>query len=175
MVEPSGHCPYLGLKQNRAIRFASPTSEHRCYVSGEAREIPVSQSSYCLSQEHVSCPLYNGLELASTPEGVLGPVPEPPAGGLGSWVGSLSPRDRLIYVGLVALLLLTVLGFGLAALQLLDGQPIFAGNRRQTASPLPAQGGGADPQRAPTQALTPTLAPSQTPLPIPNDPAPPPF
>lgn len=39
MVEPSGHCPYLGLKQNQAIRFASPTPEHRCYAAGQAQEI----------------------------------------------------------------------------------------------------------------------------------------
>ncbi len=60
MSEGATHCPYIGLKQNRAIRFSTPIAEHRCYINGEATEIPVDQSSYCLSQFHTQCPLYMG-------------------------------------------------------------------------------------------------------------------
>lgn len=60
MSEGATHCPYIGLKQNRAIRFSTPTAEHRCYINGEATEVPVDQASYCLSPFHTQCPLYMG-------------------------------------------------------------------------------------------------------------------
>lgn len=60
MSEVATHCPYIGLKQNRAIRFSTPTAEHRCYISGDAMDIPVDQASYCLTQFHTQCPLYMG-------------------------------------------------------------------------------------------------------------------
>src|SRR3954467_15295453 len=99
MTEPNGPCPSLGLKQNRAIRFASPTPEHRCYVSGEPLEIPVDQASYCLSQGHVHCPLYMGLTVPTTSDTptVVGGALVVPAGGVRGWLTTLSPRDRAIY------------------------------------------------------------------------------
>ena len=60
MSDGAKHCPYVGLKQNRSIQFSTPTVEHRCYVSGDALDIPVDQASYCLSQFHTQCPLYMG-------------------------------------------------------------------------------------------------------------------
>lgn len=60
MSEGAPHCPFIGLKQNRAIRFSTPTAEHRCYINGEATEVPVDQASYCLSPFHTQCPLYMG-------------------------------------------------------------------------------------------------------------------
>ena len=60
MSEVATHCPYIGLKQNRAIRFSTSTAEHRCYISGDAMDIPVDQASYCLTQFHTQCPLYMG-------------------------------------------------------------------------------------------------------------------
>jgi spore germination protein GerM len=60
MPERKPHCPYVGLRQNRAVRFSTPSAEHRCHVGGEAMQIPVDQSSYCLSQFHTQCPLYMG-------------------------------------------------------------------------------------------------------------------
>ncbi|MFS8839532.1 hypothetical protein, partial [Synechococcus sp. R6-5] len=93
-----GYCPYLGLKQNRAIRFSSPTPEHRCYVGGEPVEIPVDQSTFCLSRNHVQCPLYMGLTIPSTPATIspAGAATVAP-GSLRGWLGTLSPRDRAIY------------------------------------------------------------------------------
>ncbi len=99
MTEPNSHCPYLGLKQNRAIRFAAPTPEHRCFVSGEPLEIPVDQASYCLAQGHVHCPLYMGLTVpttndAPTPFGGIataGGALVAPTGGMRGWLGTLSP------------------------------------------------------------------------------------
>ncbi|KAB8140423.1 GerMN domain-containing protein [Chloroflexia bacterium SDU3-3] len=115
-MEPSGHCPYLGLKQNRAIRFASPTTEHRCYVSGEPIDIPVNQASFCLAAGHVHCPLYTGSMLPTTQD-VPAPPAEPPAqaeGGMRSWLATLAPRDRAIYtlmlvmLGLIGVISLTL-------------------------------------------------------------------
>jgi hypothetical protein len=116
MVEPSGHCPYLGLKQNQAIRFASPTPEHRCYVSGVAHEIPLvpadHQTRFCLSSAYANCPLYTGLEQPSTPT-VAGafavtvpPTASAPAAVPSGWFASLSRQDRLIYGGMIVLLVI---------------------------------------------------------------------
>ncbi|WP_298821064.1 hypothetical protein [uncultured Chloroflexus sp.] len=128
MVEPSGHCPYLGLKQNQAIRFASPTPEHRCYAAGQAQEIPQVepdyQIRYCLSASHVRCPLYMGMPLptTSTPSTPMpAPVGAPPvtlaspssasAAGLRTWFADLPPRDRFIYSALLVALLLALIGY----------------------------------------------------------------
>jgi spore germination protein GerM len=111
MVEPTGHCPYVGLKQNRAIRFASPTSEHRCYVSGEPLDIPVDQATYCLSQGHVHCPLYMGLTVPTTTDTlptVVGGVAAVPATGVRGWYATLSRRDRIVYAIMLALLAIIV-------------------------------------------------------------------
>src|SRR5512138_5085 len=110
MVEPTGHCPYLGLKQNRAIRFASPTPEHRCYISGEPLEIPVDQASYCLSQGHIHCPLYMGLTIPTTSDAtaVLASAAAVSPSGLRGWYATLSPRDRTVYAIMLAMLAIIV-------------------------------------------------------------------
>ncbi len=69
------HCPYVGLRQNKSIQFSTPTAEHRCYVSGDALDIPVDQASYCLSQFHTQCPLYMGS--LSTPKNPPASVSKP--------------------------------------------------------------------------------------------------
>ena len=127
MTEPNGHCPYLGLKQNRAIRFASPTPEHRCFVSGEPLEIPVDQASYCLAQGHVHCPLYMGLTVpttsdALTPIGSIataGGALVAPTGGMRGWLGTLSPRDRAIYAIMISMLAIIVAIYLFVGLQTL--------------------------------------------------------
>ena len=127
MTEPNGHCPYLGLKQNRAIRFASPTPEHRCFVSGEPLEIPVDQASYCLAQGHVHCPLYMGLTVpttsdAPTPIGGIataGGALVAPTGGMRGWLGTLSPRDRAIYAIMISMLVIIVAIYLFVGLQTL--------------------------------------------------------
>ena len=126
MTEPNGHCPYLGLKQNRAIRFASPTPEHRCFVSGEPLEIPVDQSSYCLAPGHVHCPLYMGLSVPTTSDALMpigGIVTAgalvAPASGMRGWLGTLSPRDRAIYAIMISMLAIIVAIYLFVGLQTL--------------------------------------------------------
>ena len=191
MVEPTGHCPYLGLKQNQAIRFASPTPEHRCYAAGQAQEIPSFepnyQSSYCLSPNHVKCPLYTGSGLPSTP---LPPPPPPrlaPAlatggGGLRGWLAGLAPRDRAIYGLLVGLLGLILLFYAVAGIGLASDGALFGGwgfppaaptdNSGQlpvgTPSPAPA---ATPPSATATDAppsATATRNPTRTPRPAPS-------
>lgn len=100
--EPT-HCPYLGLRQNRAIRFAAPTPEHRCYRNGMPDEIPVDQRSYCLSPQHRTCPLYTGQWDASMqPVGPTVAVRRPALAGQGLASG-MSGRDRSFYVALITL------------------------------------------------------------------------
>jgi hypothetical protein len=157
MVEPSGHCPYLGLKQNQAIRFASPTAEHRCYVTGQAQEIPVAQGDYCLSSGHINCPLYIGLSQPTTPS-VRTKIDERPAPSRGflGWMGGLAPRDRLIYSLLVGLLLLIFAIYAAAGVNLLVTNGL-AGEPSPTALPVATL--------TPAPSATATLVPSATPEP----------
>ncbi|MDQ5850600.1 MAG: hypothetical protein M3380_00745, partial [Chloroflexota bacterium] len=107
MNQPA-HCPYLGLRQNRAIRFATPTPEHRCYHNGTPEEIPVDQRGYCLSPNHVTCPLYTGQwdTFARGGDAAL-VLPQPVPAGRGMLAG-LSSRDRAFYFALVTLVALIV-------------------------------------------------------------------
>jgi spore germination protein GerM len=127
MTEPNAHCPYLGLKQNRAIRFASPTPEHRCFVSGEPLEIPVDQASYCLAQGHVHCPLYMGLTVPTTSDAptsigsiaMAGGALAASNSGMRGWLGTLSPRDRAIYTIMISMLVIIVAIYLFVGLQTL--------------------------------------------------------
>ncbi|MGQ9827877.1 MAG: GerMN domain-containing protein [Roseiflexus sp.] len=176
-----GYCPYLGLKQNRAIRFSSPTPEHRCYVGGEPVEIPVDQSTFCLSHDHVRCPLYMGLTIPSTPT-TIGPsgaatvVP----GGLRGWFGTLSPRDRAIYVLMLGMLAIIILVYVVAGWQALTGSalapsPVDVSPTRSGAVGAPetaiaTQRTSPQPTSPPTATAvppTPTLLPTSTPSPQP--------
>lgn len=173
MVEPTGHCPYLGLKQNRAIRFASPTPEHRCYVSGEPFEIPVDQASYCLSQNHMQCPLYMGLSLPTTneiPTLIDGALLPPPAG-LRSWFSSLSPRDRIIYAIMIGMLVLIIAIYIVAGLQAFLGQPSEQALGNITPSSAPVVQATVELPRATADTIlpTPTDLPTSTPSPRPSE------
>jgi len=177
-----GYCPYLGLKQNRAIRFSSPTPEHRCYVGGEPVEIPVDQSTFCLSRNHVQCPLYMGLTISSTPAtiGPAGTATVAP-GGLRGWLGTLSPRDRAIYALMLGMLAIIILVYVVAGWQALTGGGLIP----STIVASPTSGGavgaletatateGASPQPTPSATATavpptPTLLPTGTPSPQPS-------
>ena len=175
MGEPTGHCPYLGLKQNRAIRFASPTPEHRCYISGEPLEIPVDQSSLCLAQGHVHCPLYMGLTVPTTSDQnptLVAPVVAP-SGGVRGWFASLTPRDRSVYALMLAMLAVIVAIYLLVGLQTLlggGGQPGVGGEPTSLPTGLPTSASLPSATSAPTQAPpTPTDLPTSTPEPAPTD------
>jgi spore germination protein GerM len=193
MTEPNGHCPYLGLKQNRAIRFASPTPEHRCFVSGEPLEIPVDQASYCLAQGHVHCPLYMGLTVPTTSDSqtplggiaATGGALVAPIGGMRGWLGSLSPRDRAIYTIMISMLAIIVAIYLFVGLQtlfqpngsLIGIQPTSVSDTdiAQTAQPAAtdsgaatnptsaASGGQTATSEPPTPTDLPTNVPSATP------------
>lgn len=107
------HCPYLGLRQNRAIRFASPTAEHRCYVNGEAQDIPVDQRTHCLSINHRACPLYTGEWSATTAGGVASAaaIALPRRGARGRLAGR-ELAFYLIATGLALSIIVVWLGIG---------------------------------------------------------------
>jgi spore germination protein GerM len=193
MTEPNSHCPYLGLKQNRAIRFASPTPEHRCYVSGEALEIPVDQANYCLSQGHVHCPLYMGLTVPTTSDAptMIGGMAAAggalaATGGMRGWLSTLPPRDRAIYAIMISMLAIIVAIYLLVGLQTLFGpgdepiivtQPTLAtGQNAVQATPgSGAPTGAANPtasssagQVATSEPPTPTDLPTDVPSPTPT-------
>jgi spore germination protein GerM len=177
MTEPTGHCPFVGLKQNRAIRFSSPTPEHRCYVSGEPGDIPVDQTSFCLSRGHVQCPLYMGLNVPTTQAPPLLPASEPADVGLGGWLASLPARDRAIYalmLGMLALIVLLYLAAGLQSLGFirnpLAANPTSVSTAPATTTPDAPSATAAPPSptTAPTTPPTPTGLPTSTPAPRPT-------
>src|SRR5687767_12882345 len=100
-VDEPTHCPYLGLRQNRAIRFAAPTPEHRCFRNGMPDEIPVDQRDYCLSPQHRTCPLYTGAWDASMRSTGAALAVGPPAMTGRGLVAGLSSRDRTFYMALI--------------------------------------------------------------------------
>lgn len=174
MQEPTGHCPYVGLKQNRAIRFAAPTPEHRCYVTGEPIEIPVDQAQFCLSPGHIHCPLYTGSGLATMD--TVGAVDDyaataPPAG-MSGWISTLSPRDRAIYMlmlGLLALIALVAIVAGLRVLAPASGGSAGQPTRVPSTEPTPVGIAGAA-TAMPTAVLpTPTDLPTSTPRVLPTE------
>jgi spore germination protein GerM len=170
-----GYCPYLGLKQNRAIRFSSPTPEHRCYVGGEPVEIPVDQSTFCLSRNHVQCPLYMGLTIPSTPATISpsGAATIAP-GGLRGWLGTLSPRDRAIYALMLGMLAIIILVYVVAGWQALTGDGLMPSTAVASPTSSGAVGAletatatateGASPQPTPSATAT-AVPPTPTPLP----------
>jgi hypothetical protein len=171
MVEQTGHCPYLGLKQNQAIRFASPTPEHRCYAAGQAQEIPLVQpdyqSAYCLSPGHIKCPLYTGSGLPSTPVLATEHRLEPAlatAGGLKGWLSGLPLRDRLIYLLLLALLGFILTAYAVAGVGLLRGDSLPFGGFG-LGGPPPSTATAASPSPEPTRTPTdkPTAQPTAKP------------
>lgn len=103
----SRHCPHLGLKHTRSIRFASPTPEHRCYIFGEPLPIQVDQRTFCLGDRYPECPRFAGQE-----------APPVPAAGRGvSGGGRAAPRklsklERVICLSLVGLLFAILATYG---------------------------------------------------------------
>jgi len=166
-----GYCPYLGLKQNRAIRFSSPTPEHRCYVGGEPVEIPVDQSTFCLSRNHVQCPLYMGLTIPSTPATISpsGAATIAP-GGLRGWLGTLSPRDRAIYALMLGMLAIIILVYVVAGWQALTGDGLMPSTA--VASPTSSGAVGALETATATQGVSPQPTPSATATAVPPTPTP---
>lgn len=104
----SRHCPHLGLKHTRSIRFSSPTPEHRCYIFGDPLPIYVDQRAFCLGERYPECPRFAGRE--APPADVLAAAGK--AGGrrgglIGFWQ-QLSGRERALYLSLIGLLVLIV-------------------------------------------------------------------
>lgn len=163
MAESTGHCPYLGLKQNRAIRFASPTAEHRCYINGEPTDIPVDQATYCLSSGHVQCPLYMGLTVPSTTEPTVPLAPVSTPGGLRGWYSSLPPRDRLVYTLMLGMLAAIIGIYLFVGLQTLLNRTALPGGDLPT-----TQVAGIATSTAPASTSVPTALPTGD-LPTPTD------
>ncbi len=168
MVDSPNHCPHLGLKQNRAIRFATATPEHRCYVSGEAQEIPVEQDDYCLSHNHVHCPLYMGLSIPSISERDFLQHATFSQDGVWSWFTALSLRDRIIYSVLIVVLLIIIGIYIATALQVLLGNDTATNQPTYVASTMTATNSSepspiADKPSTATDTATPAATDTATP------------
>lgn len=166
MVQSSEHCPHLGLKQNRAIRFASPTPEHRCYVSGAAQSIPVEQATYCLCANYVSCPLYMGLTIPTTSEAATTPAGAARRTGTVAWLQALPARERTIYGALLGFTALIIGIYLVAALRLFSPPPPTNGSSTPTSVAVAAATSVVPPSPSATATATRTPLPTPTPRPV---------
>ncbi|MGC8874759.1 MAG: GerMN domain-containing protein, partial [Chloroflexia bacterium] len=150
------HCPHLGLKHTRAIRFSSPTPEHRCYIFGEPLPIHVDQATYCLGPRYPECPRFAGQEpppapRATGPRGAaagtraLRSAGEP--SGLARFWQQLGRRERVLYLALLGVLLLIVASYGIIVGMV-----------------LPARERAVPPTAWPTLPTVPAVPPTATPL-----------
>jgi len=131
----SRHCPHLGLKHTRSIRFSSPTPEHRCYIFGEPLEIQVDQRTYCLGERYAECPRFAGQEAPPAPAAAR-PARAARSGGkrgglIGFWQG-LGKRDRILYLSLIGLLVAILATYGVVI-----GVILPARNRVAAQTPVP--------------------------------------
>lgn len=109
----SRHCPHLGLKHTRSIRFSSPTPEHRCYIFGEPLEIQIDQREYCLGERYPECPRFAGQEAPPAPAAVRPGRSGGKKGGLAAFWQGLGTRDRALYLSLLGLLVAILATYGI--------------------------------------------------------------
>ncbi|HJP41689.1 MAG TPA: LysM peptidoglycan-binding domain-containing protein [Dehalococcoidia bacterium] len=104
-VDASVACPYLGLFEDADSHATFATEAHRCYrLPNPTRIAAGHQDTYCLNENHVSCPVYIG-EVAGEPQAAAaaqsgtaaaasGDRAAASAGSSGSGGGQLGPRPR---------------------------------------------------------------------------------
>ena len=52
-------CPFVGTDFDRTVHFGYPTHENLCFALTRAEGIEIEhQDTFCLTREHVRCPLY---------------------------------------------------------------------------------------------------------------------
>lgn len=57
------NCPYLGLQYDSSTCHAFPSEHNFCHkVSVPGPVDPDFQASVCLTEDHIDCPIYNGVE-----------------------------------------------------------------------------------------------------------------
>ncbi len=169
----SRHCPHLGLKHTRSIRFSSPTPEHRCYIFGDPLDISVDQRVYCLSERHVECPRFAGQEAPPIPTvtATARPnrrttTPRTPSAARareGGFFQRLPRRERALYFSLGGLLLVILAIWGI-----LIGVVIPSRNGRAqvpTAAPTTALAVVPTSGEAQATQTAPLVIPTFTPLP----------
>jgi len=169
-MEGRAHCPHLGLKHTRLIRFSSPTPEHRCYIFGEPLPIHVDQRTYCLGERYVECPRFTGQEAPPA----AGPLPSRsesrPPSRLATFWKQMSLRDRILYLALAGLLVAILVTYGVIVLVLRGREAGPAPTAVPSPSvavttPLPSAT-ATRPAVVPT--FTPTFRPTHTPSPRPT-------
>ncbi|GIW13524.1 MAG: hypothetical protein KatS3mg062_0963 [Tepidiforma sp.] len=71
-------CPYLGLADDQDSHATFATEAHRCYRIGgkPVRVLPHHQETYCLTENHLDCPVYVTGELPEAPAPAAPPPPE---------------------------------------------------------------------------------------------------
>lgn len=175
---PQRYCPHLGLKHTKAIRFSSPTPEHRCYIFGEPLPIDVDQRTYCLSEGHVRCPRFTGEEPPPAAVSTGGPsraarreARERRPSRLALFWQQLSRRDRILYLSLIGVLILILATYGVVAGLVLPNRGAPTATPTATATVAPTL---EEPTAVvPTEATRPIVAPSVSPTPVPEATTPP--
>jgi len=72
-------CPFLGLDDDPGTSAIYPTGRNRCYRFPKSRSIALDQqSSFCLSSNYPSCPIYQSQQPGQLALPVLPDQPDPP-------------------------------------------------------------------------------------------------
>lgn len=78
MSELLGHCPFISTQADSGTVLPFPSEDHRC--SSSVLPVPIStihQQKYCLTAEHIYCPVFNPAR-AKAMGSPIEPVPPPP-------------------------------------------------------------------------------------------------
>ena len=95
---PSAPCPYLGLRDDPATRYAFPSAGQRCHARRRPAGVTLAkQEADCLTARHRSCPRYHPPAAAS------------PSGGAGGGHGGRWTRGLRVAAGIAVSALLLVL------------------------------------------------------------------
>lgn len=98
----SSTCPFLGLEDDPTTILYFPSSGNYCHLVNPIAPVNlIHQQSYCLSKEHVSCPVFASGRGGPIPDGILVPEYQPAI-----------PRRNLFVGGFVLLFLIIGLGVG---------------------------------------------------------------
>jgi LysM repeat protein len=80
-------CPYLGLADDADSHATYSTEAHRCYKLPNPTRIALGhQETYCLGENHVACPVFQGEGIPATTR--------PPAAAPGAAAAGMRPQAR---------------------------------------------------------------------------------
>lgn len=80
-------CPHLGQRDDPATIYQYPTGGNFCHAVQPPSAVQIEhQENYCLSDRHVTCPLFTGRATPAGLQHIVMPAQPPPLPGMTRWV-----------------------------------------------------------------------------------------